>query len=95
MLTLETDRIFSTIHFVQQLNFVWVLKENVEIKMPQSELKVNEIVVVNTGEVVPIDGIIINGMAMIDQQALTGESQPAEKSLGDQVFASNFGKIKI
>jgi len=34
--------------FVQQPNSVWVLKENVEIKMPLSELKVNEIVVVNT-----------------------------------------------
>jgi len=84
--------------FVQQPNSVWVLKENVEIKMPLSELKVNEIVVVNTGEVVPIDGMITEGMAMIDQHALTGESQPAEKGISDQVFASTLlisGKIYV
>jgi len=44
-------------------------------------------VVVNTGEVVPVDGIVVGGLAMIDQHALTGESTPAEKGIGDQVFA--------
>jgi heavy metal translocating P-type ATPase len=84
--------------FVQQPNFVWIFKENIEIEIPLSELKVNEIVVVNTGEVVPIDGTIIKGMAMIDQHALTGESQPAEKGMGDSVFASTLlisGKIFV
>jgi len=84
--------------FVQQPNSVWVLKENVEIKIPLSELKVNDIVVVNTGEVVPIDGMITEGVAMIDQHALTGESQPAEKGMGDPVFASTLlisGKIYV
>jgi len=84
--------------FVQQPNSVWMLKEDVEIEIPLSELKVNDIVVVNTGEVVPIDGMITDGMAMIDQHALTGESQPAEKGIGDQVFASTLlisGKIYI
>jgi P-type E1-E2 ATPase len=54
--------------------------------------------VVNTGEVVPVDGIIVDGLAMIDQHALTGESTPAEKGVGDQVFASTVmvaGKIHI
>ncbi|MEK8019636.1 MAG: heavy metal translocating P-type ATPase [Candidatus Parabeggiatoa sp.] len=84
--------------FVQQPNSVWMLKEDIEIEIPLSELKVNDIVVVNTGEVVPIDGMITQGMAMIDQHALTGESQPAEKGLGDQVFASTLlltGKIYV
>ena len=42
----------------------------------------------NTGEVVPVDGVVVEGMAMIDQHALTGESTPAEKGVGDKVFAS-------
>ncbi len=67
---------------------VWVLKDNLEIEVPLEALHVNDIVVVNTGEVIPVDGIITEGMAMIDQQALTGESQPAEKGIGDKVFAS-------
>ena len=41
-------------------------------------------IVVNTGEVVPVDGEVVEGMAMIDQHALTGESTPAEKGVGDR-----------
>lgn len=84
--------------FVQQPNFVWILRDNIEIEVPLSELKTNDTVVVNTGEVVPIDGTIIEGMAIIDQQALTGESQPAEKGIGDLAFASTLlltGKIFV
>ena len=53
---------------------------------------------VNTGEVVPVDGVIAEGLAMIDQHALTGESTPAEKGVGDRVFASTLlvaGKILV
>ncbi len=55
-------------------------------------------IVVNTGEVVPVDGFVKEGMAMIDQHALTGESTPAEKGVGDRVFASTVmvaGKIYV
>ena len=44
--------------------------------------------VVNTGEVVPVDGEVVEGTALIDQHVLTGESTPAEKGVGDTVFAS-------
>jgi heavy metal translocating P-type ATPase len=84
--------------FEQLPSRVWVLKDQVEIEMPLSEVSINDIVVVNTGNVIPIDGIIIEGEAMIDQHALTGESQPAEKGPSDKVFASTVivtGKIQI
>ncbi len=77
---------------------VWVLKDNLEVEVPLEAVHINDIVVVNTGEVVPVDGIIIEGMATIDQQVLTGESQPAEKSIGDQVFAATtiiMGRIHV
>jgi len=74
--------------FEQQPRNVWVLKNDVEIEMPLDALHINDIVVVNTGEVVPVDGIITKGLAIIDQQALTGESQPVEKNVGDPVFAA-------
>jgi heavy metal translocating P-type ATPase len=74
--------------FDQQPRHVWVLKDNIEVEVPLETVHINDIVVVNTGEVVPVDGIIIEGLATIDQHALTGESQPAEKSVGDQVFAA-------
>ncbi|MFM7129467.1 MAG: heavy metal translocating P-type ATPase, partial [bacterium] len=84
--------------FGKQPRFVWLLKDGVEVQVPMDKLKVGDIVVVNTGETVPVDGIVHTGMAMIDQHALTGESTPAEKSPGDRVFASTVmvaGKIEI
>ncbi|HEC84737.1 MAG: heavy metal translocating P-type ATPase [Candidatus Parabeggiatoa sp. nov. 2] len=84
--------------FDQQPHFVWILKDEVEIEMPLAEVHINDIVVVNTAEVIPIDGIINKGIATIDQHALTGEFQPAEKGVGDHVFASTIviaGKIYV
>ena len=84
--------------FEQQPHNVWILKDNVELEIPLEEVKINEILVVNTGEVIPVDGIITEGMATVDQRALTGESQPAEKEVGERVFASTLvitGKIYV
>ena len=74
--------------FGKQPRFVWMIRDGVEIQVPMSELEQGDVIVVNTGDVVPVDGVISQGMAMIDQHALTGESTPAEKGVGDRVFAS-------
>jgi heavy metal translocating P-type ATPase len=84
--------------FGKQPRFVWLLVDGQEIQVPLNKLNKGDIVVVNTGEVVPVDGVIVDGLAMIDQHALTGESTPAEKGVGDEVFASTVmvaGKIHI
>ena len=84
--------------FEQQPRNVWVLKDNAEVEVPLESVHIHDIVVVNTGEVVPVDGSIIKGMATIDQHALTGESQPVEKGIGEQVFAATTvitGQIQI
>ncbi len=76
--------------FAQQPRNVWVLRDNIEVEIPLEQVKINDILVVNTGEVIPSDGIITDGFATIDQHALTGESQPVEKGIGDKVLASTF-----
>jgi Cu2+-exporting ATPase len=84
--------------FKQQPSKVWILKEGVEIEVPLLDVMVDDIVMVRAGEVVPIDGTIIEGIAMIDQHALTGESQPVEKEVGEQVLASTLivsGQIQV
>jgi heavy metal translocating P-type ATPase len=84
--------------FGKQPRFVWLLVDGEEIQVSLHKLNKGDIVVVSTGEVVPVDGIIVDGLAMIDQHALTGESTPAEKGIGDQVFASTVmvaGKILV
>ncbi len=74
--------------FDKQPQKVWILKEGVEVEIHFETIEINDIVVVNTGEVIPIDGFILDGAATIDQHALTGEAQPVEKEIGSQVFAS-------
>lgn len=84
--------------FGKQPRFVWLMKDGVEIEVPLEKIARGDIVAVHTGDAVPVDGHIIEGMAMIDQHALTGESTPAEKGVGDRVYASTIlvaGKIFV
>ena len=84
--------------FGKQPRYVWLVKDGVEIEVSLDKLASGDIVAVHTGDMVPVDGHIIDGMAMIDQHALTGESTPAEKGIGDRVFASTIlvaGKIFV
>ncbi len=84
--------------FEQQPDKVWILKNQVEIEVPLDTICINDIVVIDTGDIIPIDGIITNGMAMVDQHTLTGESQPTEKEIGEKVFASTIvinGRIYV
>jgi Cu2+-exporting ATPase len=84
--------------FGKQPRYVWLVKDGAEIEMPLDRLDKGDVVAVHTGEMVPVDGIIVDGLAMIDQQALTGEATPAEKGVGDRVFASTVmvaGKVHV
>jgi heavy metal translocating P-type ATPase len=84
--------------FGKQPRYVWLYRDGEEVQIAMDRLEPLDVIVVNTGEVVPVDGIIAQGMAMIDQHALTGESTPAEKGVGDRVFAATLmvaGKILV
>lgn len=84
--------------FTQTPDFVWILNNDVEVRIPFEKVKPDDIVVVNTGETVPADGVIVKGFASIDQHILTGEARPLEKETGERVFASTFvlsGKIYV
>jgi Cu2+-exporting ATPase len=74
--------------FGKQPRYVWLYKDGAEVQVSMDKLQAGDVIVVNTGEVVPVDGVVVEGMAMIDQHSLTGESTPAEKGVGDRVFAS-------
>ena len=66
---------------------VWIWKDSQEIEITYEQLQVGDTVIVHAGEVIPVDGTITSGIASIDQHILTGEVQPAEKEVGDAVFA--------
>ena len=84
--------------FAEQPRSVWLLKNGDELEIPLSDLHTGDIIVVNAGEIIPVDGIITKGMAAIDQHALTGEAQPDEKGVGGKVLAATIvltGRIDI
>ncbi|MBE6503283.1 MAG: cadmium-translocating P-type ATPase [Methanobrevibacter sp.] len=58
-----------------------------EEKIPAEEIKTGDILKILPGEIIPTDGIIINGESSIDQSTLTGESLPVDKSVNDEVYS--------
>lgn len=94
----DTTRQKITNLFGQQPKRVWVLQDGVEIEIAFEALQAGDLVVVDAGQMIPVDGLIHGGVASIDQHMLTGEAQPAEKGPGDPVFAATVvlaGKIII
>ncbi len=67
---------------------VWILRNGSEIGVSLEEVSRDDIIVVKMGEMIPVDGEITGGSALVDQHRLTGEHQPAEKNKGDKVFAA-------
>ena len=65
-----------------------VLRDGSEVEVPIESVKVDNIVVVRPGERIPVDGVVIDGNSSVDQSAITGESIPVEKGLGDEVIGT-------
>lgn len=66
-----------------------LLRNGEEIRLPVSEVRVGDIFLVKPGEAVPVDGEILSGTAALDEAALTGESVPVDKGIGDAVRAAS------
>ena len=62
-----------------------ILVDNVEKVVPVEEVKIGDIFVVKPGENIPVDGVVIEGESAVNESALTGESIPVDKSVGDNV----------
>lgn len=75
-----------------------VLRNGVESEVLVAEVIPGETVVVRPGEQIPVDGIVIDGHATIDQAAITGESLPVEAGPGAHVYAATiarFGSLRV
>jgi len=71
-----------------QDNYAWVLRDGVEVQIQVKDIVEGDVVALNTGDLIPVDGEVIEGELIVDQQVLTGESLPAHKEVGDKAFAS-------
>lgn len=74
--------------FTQRPRTVWIEVDGMEVEVPFETIGEGDTIIIHTSEVIAIDGIIVQGIALVDQHILTGEAQPAEKEVGDDVFAS-------
>ncbi len=59
-----------------------------EVEVPVEEIRPGEVVVVRPGERIPVDGVVLEGYAAVDQSAMTGEAVPVEVRPGDRVLAT-------
>ncbi len=66
---------------------VWLKKDDTEILVPISEIKEDDLVSVNMGNIIPLDGVIVSGEAMVNQASLTGESLAINKREGSYIYA--------
>jgi len=65
-----------------------VIRDGAEIEVPIDQVRAGETVLVRNGELVPVDGVVVDGRAAVDQAALTGESLPVEVGPGAPVYAA-------
>lgn len=63
---------------------------NMDIEVDADMLKPGDLVSVRSGDIIPVDGIIVSGLAAIDEQELTGVSGAQDKTAGDSVYAGSF-----
>ena len=69
-----------------------VVKNGKEVEVPIAEVRKGDIFVVRPGENVPVDGVILEGEAAVDESALTGESIPVDKVPGDGISAATVNR---
>ena len=70
-----------------------VLKNGTEQTVAIADLAVGDLIVVKTGERVAADGVVVEGAASVDESALTGESLPVQKTVGDTVKTATFAVL--
>ncbi|MBI2172555.1 MAG: copper-translocating P-type ATPase [Chloroflexi bacterium] len=69
-----------------------VLRDGQEVDIPLAEVVLGDVVLVRPGELVPVDGQVLEGSSAVDESMLTGESIPVEKTLGSLVFGATMNK---
>lgn len=65
-----------------------VLRDGKEITLPTDQVRKGDIFVVRAGENIPVDGVVVSGSGSVNESALTGESIPVDKAVGDSVSAA-------
>ena len=73
--------------FQGQDGWAWIKRNGWEMRVNVKDIAVGDLVVVRTGSSIPVDGIVVEGVALVNQSSITGEPFPAPKRAGLMVYA--------
>ena len=69
-----------------------IIRDGEEITIDTADIKKGDVVVIRPGNRIPVDGVIIEGSSLVDEAAITGESIPITKEVGDEVISATINK---
>lgn len=69
-----------------------LIRDDKEVVVPVEEIKIGDVFVVRAGESIPVDGVVVYGTSTVDESALTGESIPVDKAIGDSVYGATINQ---
>ena len=69
------------------VDMVWKIEDGEEKAVPLAEISLGDLIVIRTGSVIPVDGFISSGEAMINESCMTGEPLSIRKAMGSSVYA--------
>jgi Cu+-exporting ATPase len=69
-----------------------VRRDGQELEVPLEQVAVDDLVAVRPGEKIPVDGVVVEGLSSVDESMLTGESLPAAKQPGDEVWGATLNQ---
>ena len=69
-----------------------VIRNNKEIRIPVSEIKIGDVLIIKPGEKIPTDGIVLKGESSVDESMVTGESLPVDKVKGKNVIGATINQ---
>ena len=72
-----------------------VLRDGQEVELPVEQVQVGDLVLVRPGGSVPVDGVVTDGASSVDESALTGESIPVDKGVGDPVISASINRSGV
>ena len=69
-----------------------IIRDGEEITIDTADIKKGDVVVIRPGNRIPVDGVIVEGSSLVDEAAITGESIPITKGVGDEVISATINK---
>lgn len=68
----------------------WVERSKELVRIPDTQIREGEKIVVNVGDRIPVDGLVLRGTASVNQSSVTGEAEPVRKEIMDRVISGSF-----